>query len=56
MDYRSTRRPRGNGWAGVATHYRQVARVDGNQRASRPFATAEPYLILRIMDNYVITH
>jgi len=29
----------------------------GRQRAaSRPFAAAEPYHLLRIMDNYVITH
>jgi hypothetical protein len=35
MDYRSTRRPGGNGRAGIAgcaTHRRQVAQVDGNQR------------------------
>ena len=38
-------------------HALSEGRPGGRQPASsRPFATAEPYLILRIMDNYVITH
>jgi hypothetical protein len=33
MDYRSTHRPGGNGRGRrVATHYRKVAQVDGNER------------------------
>jgi len=57
MDDRSTRQPGGNGRGHrIATPPRQVARVDGNPRASRPLAAAEPYHLLRNMDNYVITH
>jgi len=54
MDYRSTRRPGGNGRAGVAgvaTHYRKVAQVDGNQRllALLPRRNRIIYYVLRII-------
>jgi hypothetical protein len=49
MDDRSTRRPSGNGRAGVATL--SEGRPGGRQpAASRPFAAAEPYHLLRNMN------